>query len=353
MSVTRPLTITIPNFAEDARTQQQYKTSLERRIKAYHAEQEAAVRRSFMQKREALTAEVGAAEMMIASRVDAAQKAMAAYRLRYPNRTAKGRPAKPSFMEWLTSLGRANRLYKAAVDANAAVIEAQTNQRRVAHKLEQIDSELARALTAAEDKAKQTTASEEWLGDLHRDRAMGDLKSRVDAIEHERESYAKRLEAGRVSDDEKRDRTFAEDDIHAVELPLTAVMFYRVDVFGSLVYFILRDLEKRLFALPYDPRLESIVDGVFDIYRVADSYDVRQRIHAESKLPFTILDHFYNCCDKQDIVARAAYREQRAWMKPERTFSATPCSIDLERDIIKLLAEFATTIPSPRAPQII
>jgi hypothetical protein len=290
---------------------------------------------------------------MIASRTEAAQKAMAAYRLRYPNRMQKGRPVKPSFVEWLTSFGRATRLYRDVTEANSAVIEAQTNQRRVAHKLEVIDSELTRALAAAEDKAKQTTASEEWLADLHRDRAMADLKARVDAIEHERDSYAKRLEAGRVSDDEKRDRTFAEQDIHAVELPLTGVMFYRVDAFGSLVYLILRDLEKHLFALPYDPRLESIIDGVFDIYRVADSYDVRQRIHAESKLPFTILDHFYNCNDRQDIVARAAYREQRGWMKAERSYRATPCSMDLERDIIKLLAEFALTIPSPRAPQII
>jgi hypothetical protein len=347
------LTITIPNFAEDARTQQHYKSSLERRIKAFHSEQETAVRRSFTAKKEALTAEVAAAEMMIANRVEAAQKAMAAYRLRYPNRIAKGRAVKPSFIEWLTSFGAATRLYRAVTDANSAVIEAQTNQRRVAHKLELIDSELGRALAAAEDKAKQTTASEEWLADLHRDRAMAELKTRVDAIEHERESYAKRLEAGRVSDDEKRDRTFAEQDIRPVDMPLTAVMFYRIDTYGTLSYFILRNLEKTLFALPYDPRLESIVDGVFDIYRVADSIDVRQRIHEESKLPFTILDHFYHCSDRQDIVARAAYREQRAWMKPERTLNATPCSLDLERDIIKLLAEFAQTIPSPRAPQII
>ena len=353
MSVMRPLTITIPNFAEDARTKSHYRASLDRRIKAFHGEQEAAVRRSFTAKRESLTAELAAAESLIANRADAAQRAMAAYRSRYPNRMVKGRPVKPSFVEWLMSFGRATRLYRGVTDANSAVIEAQTNQRRLAHKYEQIDSELGRALAAAEEKAKQTTASAEWLTEVHHDRAMGELKTQVEAIDHERESYAKRLEAGRVSDDERRDRTFAEDDVHAVELPLTGMMFYRVDTYGELVYFVVRDLEKRLFALPYDPRLEPLVDGVFDVYRVADTFDVRQRIHAESKLPFTTLDHFYNCNDRQDIVARAAYRDQRAWMKPERTFTATPCSIELERDIIKLLADFAQTIPPPRAPQII
>jgi hypothetical protein len=353
VSISRPLTITIPNFAEDARTQQHYKTSLERRIKAYHAEQEAAVRRTFTSKREALTAEIAAAEMMIASRNDAAQKAMAAYRTRYPHRLIKSRPAKPSLVEWMSSFGRASKLYQDAVDANTAVIEAQTNQRRLAHKNETIDAELTRALAAAEDKAKQTTASPEWLAELHHDKAMGDLKARVDAIEDERESYAKRLEAGRVGDDEKRDRRFAEDNIHPVEVPLGGMMFYRVDTFGALSYLIVRDLEKRLFALPYDPRLESIIDGVFDVYRVADAYDVKQRVHADSKLPFTILDHFFVCNDRQEIAARAAYREQRAWMKPARTLAPTPCDTDLEREIIALLVAFSATIPSPRAPQII
>ena len=353
MSVTRPLTITIPNFAEDARAQQQYKSSLERRIKAYHGEQEAAVRRSFTAKKEALTAEVAAAESMIASRTEAAQKAMAAYRLRYPNRTAKGRPAKPSFVEWLLSFGRATRLYRAVTDANSAVIEAQTNQRRLADKDEKLDAELARALNAAVEKAKQITTSPEWINDLHSDRAMADLKARADAVTRERESFAKRLEAGQVPDEELRDRAFAERDIHHLDIPLAGFMFYRVDTFGKLTYFILRDLQKRLYALPYDPRLEAIVDGVFDIYRVADKNDVKQRVHDDSKLPFTILNHFYVCNDNEEVMARAAYRDQRGWMKNPRGFRATPCSDDTEREVIAMLAELATTIPSPRAPQII
>jgi hypothetical protein len=346
---TRP----IPDFAADERAKQQYKTSLERRIKAYHAEQEAAVKRAFNSKRDALVAELGAAEMVIENRQRAASEAMALYRQRYPHRLVKGRAIKPSTMEWLMSFGVATRLHKAVMDANSAVIEAQSNQRRIAHKNEQLDSELGRALAQAEEKAKATTSSDEWLAELHRDKTMHGLKSQVDEIEKERAAFAKRLEAGRVPDTELRDRTFAEKGINALEIPLTGMMFYRVDRFGSLTYFIIRDLEKKLYALPYDPRLETIIDGVFDVYRVADAFDVRQRVHEESKLPFTILDHFYICNDKQDIVARAAYREQRGWMKNERGLPATPPSNDTERDVINLLAEFATTIPSPRAPQII
>jgi hypothetical protein len=346
-------TYAVPNFREDERTQTQYKASLERRVKAYHAEAEAAVRRTFTAKREALTVELAACETMIESRVKGAQAAMAAYRIRYPHRLVKGRPVKPSFVEWLISFGAASRLYRAVADANTAVQEAQTNQRRLAHKNEELDNELGRALAHAAEKAKETTSSAEWLAELHHDKAFGALKQRVDDIDRERERYAKRLESGRVSDEEQRDRKFAQDDVQPVDVPMTGVMFYRIDVFGTSAYYILRDLEKKLFALPYDPRLEYLIDGVFDIYRVGDGFDVRQRVHEESKLPFTILDHFFVCNDRQDIVARAAYREQRAWIRQNRGLPPTPAPREFDRDIIKLLAEFSETIPSPRAPQII
>jgi hypothetical protein len=187
---------------------------------------------------------------------------------------------------------------------------------------------------------------------LHRDNALGALKARVDEIAAERQSFAKRLEARSVSDDELRDRTLAQDDIMPADMPLAGMMFYRIDVFGKSAYFIIRDLEKKLYVLPYDPRLEHLIDGVFDLYRIADRFDVRQRVHEESKLPFTILDHFIACSDRQDIVGRAAYREQRGWIKRHRGLPPTPVTRDMDREIIKLLADFAETIPAPRAPQI-
>jgi hypothetical protein len=342
----------IPNFREDERIQQQYKSSLDRRIKAYHAEAEAEVRRAFAQKREQIIAELKASELMIESRQKAASDAAAAYRTRYPARLVKGRPVRPSFLESLLSFGKASRLYNRVVEANSEVIEAQSNQRRLAHKDEELDNELGRAMNATMEKAKATTASPEWLAEVHRDRAMADLKKRVDEIQAERANYARRLEQNRVSDEEMRDRTFAEQGIEPVDVPLTGIMFYRVLAFGDLAYYVLRDLEKRFFALPYDPRLESIIDGVFDVYRVADGLDVRQRVHSETKVPFTPLDHFFVCCDKQDIVARAAYREQRVWIKENRGLPPTPAPSQMDRDIIKLLADFSETIPPPRAPVI-
>jgi hypothetical protein len=351
MSVAR--SSAIPDFVEDARAIQHYKSSLDRRIKAYVAEQESEVRRAFAAKRETITAELAASASLLAARAEEVQKALAAYRTRFPQRVVKGRAVKPSFVEWLMSFGRASRLYRAVTDANSAVIEAQTTQRRLADKDEQLETELARALNATLEKAKQTTMSPEWIAGLHSDRAMADLKARADAVTRERESFAKRLEAGQVPDEELRDRAFAERGINHIDIPLAGFMFYRVDTFGKLSYFILRDLQKRLYALPYDPRLEAIIDGVFDIYRVADKNDVKQRVHDDSKLPFTILNHFYVCNDNEEVQARAAYRDQRAWMKTPRGFRATPATDDIEREVIALLAELATTIPSPRAPQIV
>jgi hypothetical protein len=343
----------IPDFVEDARAVQHYRSSLDRRIKAYFSDQEAEVRRIFAAKREALTAELAASDLLVAGRVEEVQKALAAYRTRYPKRIVKGRATRPSFLESLFSFGRASGLYRAVTDANSAVIEAQTQQRRVADKNEQLDNELNKAVAAAAEKAKLTTASQEWINEVHSDRAMGDLKKRADAVKAEREAFAKRLEAGQVPDEELRDRSFAEDGVHPVDIPLNGMMFYRVESYGKLNYFILRDLEKRLYALPYDPRLEPIVDGVFDIYRIADTFEVKQRVVADSQLPFTILNHFFTCNNEDEVLARAAYRDQRAAMKNPRAFRATPPAEGVERDVVTLLAEFAPTIPSPRAPQIV
>jgi hypothetical protein len=340
----------VPDFRADEAARAQYAQSLERRIKAYFSEQDDAIRRTFAAKRESLAGEILISEALIADRNEAAQKASAAYRIRYPHRFPKSRPVRPAFFEVVLSFGAASRLFGAIAAANSALIEAQTSHRRFTHKDEELDSDLNRALAHAVDTSKATTASPEWLAALHRDPALGAMKARVDAIEREREDYGQRLKAGRVPDDELRDRAFAELEVRPLEIPLSGMMFYRVDRYGALTYCIVRDLEKRFYALPYDPRLEAIIDGVFDVFRVADRFEVRGRIHAESKLPFTILDHFIACNDRQELIARGAYRDQRVWMKKPRSYAATPPTTDAERELVTLLVDYSETIPSPRAP---
>ncbi len=128
-------------------------------------------------------------------------------------------------------------------------------------------------------------------------------------------------------------------------------MFYRLDVFGQLAYYILRDLKQRLYALPYDPRLDAIADGVFDIYRVGDGWDVRLRVQ-DDKLPFTILHHFI-ACHGGEVAGKEAYRQQRAWMRSRPAARLTAADHSEETQVRDLLMAFAETLPaSPRAPQI-
>jgi hypothetical protein len=305
----------IPDFRADERARQLYAQSLERRIKVYFSDQDATIRRTFAAKREEIAAELVAGEAIIAERHEAAQQAVAAYRLAYPHRFRAGRALKPAFFENLLSFGAAGKRFAAIAAANSALIEAQSNQRRLAYKDEELETEMNRELARVVEKTKETTASMEWLAELHREPAIAALKARVDAIDAERADFALRLKEDRVPDGELRDRAFAELNVRPIEIPLTGMMFYRVDRYGSLTYVIVRDLEKRFYALPYDPRLEAIIDGVFDIYRLADRFEVRQRVHAETKLPFTLVDHFVACNDGQELMGRSDYRDQRVWMK--------------------------------------
>jgi hypothetical protein len=222
----------------------------------------------------------------------------------------------------------------------------------MAEKEERLEVDLKRALAEAERTARESVGTPEWIERLaSEDRDFATLKARVDAIAAERAAYTERLNAGHVSDAERRDRWFAEHDVHPISLPVTGIMFYRIVSFGSLAYFIVRDLKKQLFAIPYDARIEPIINGVFDIYRVGDGFEVRQCLHPD-KLPFTILNHFIACCDGQDMFGREAYRQQRAWMRNRPSVRTMPDDSSVENQVRRLLVSFAPTIPSPMAPQI-
>lgn len=342
----------IPNFRADAKAREEYKTQLERRTRDYIDSAEADVRRTFAIKREALRIEMNAAQMILDSRRAEADAALRNYKARYPHRIKKDRTQRPSFFENLASFGKAGKLHKKALDALHAANDAASNQRRLEHADEQLDADMMRGIARATENAKATVTSEPWLKEAHEKAPLSRHKAKVDEIAKERAAYAERLERGAVSAEEMRDRSFAEHDVNPIDLPLNGLMFYRVDIFKALCYFIIRDVENRFYALPYDPRLESIIDGVFDIYRVGNAYEVRQRVQEESKLPFTLLDHFFACSDGQDIVAREAYRQQRRWMRDRKPASATPSERPIEDETRRLLAEFAVTIPSPRAPDI-
>jgi hypothetical protein len=343
----------IPDFDEDRKIVARYEKTLDRKIKQHGSDQKTDIERAFAIKRDTLNAELNAAQIIIDDRTTAAQKAVSAYKARYPKRVPKNKPMPPPFFESLLSFGAAGKLYRTAVEATRAASEARSTKRKLEHRAETLDSDLAKEIARAEAAAKETIGSPEWLAAIHKDPELATLKKRVDEIAAESEHYANRLKTATVSAMEQRDRSFAEAGVQPIELPLSGIMFYRVATFRELSYFILRDLTKRLYALPYDPRLEHIVDGVFDIYRVGATFEVKLRVREDTRLPFTIYDHFLACAEKDEIMAKDAFRRQRTWMREPRAGLQTTDANPLEAQTRDLLAAFAATLAvSPRAPQI-
>jgi len=114
----------------------------------------------------------------------------------------------------------------------------------------------------------------------------------------------------------------------------------------------LRNLERKLYHLSYDPRLEPLIENVLDVYRLADSFEVRLAKGADGR-PMAVADH-YAANFKDEEVARSEYRRTRTALRVPRTDLAPMTFVDPnEQQLIDLLANFARTIgPGAMAAQL-
>jgi hypothetical protein len=333
---------TVPNFREDDRIQARYKSMLERRIKDFASEHDNSVRRNASAKRDELSEELEEANAEWNRRNEASETAREAYRKAYPLHVKKTRLVEPTVMENMRSLGAAKKLYAAAQEAWRAAEHAASNIRRIEHNENQVDVELQKAIEREPEVVKEVTESEKWLAEIHADEELGSVKAKVDEIVAEREGYAARLAAGKVSNDELRLRAFGEGDVKKFQLPLSQIMFHRIDQFGPDAYFIFRDTRKQLFALPYDQRLENLLGGVYDFIRNGKEFELRKSLQNNSPMPYTLLDHFKKCTDN-DEAAQEAYRQHQEFAREKRTFATVPVNEfdTVETTAIDLFAKFA------------
>jgi hypothetical protein len=189
---------------------------------------------------------------------------------------------------------------------------------------------------------KDVTSSAKWLAEIHDDEEMASVKAKVEEINAERASYAERLAAGTVTNEELRLRAFAEGDIKKFQIPVNGIAFYRIDTFGPDSYFILRDTRKGLSALPYDRRLESILDGVFDFTRTGKEFEIRKSLVPNSPLPLSLLEYFKKI-SANDETAQEAYRQHQDFAREKRMLATTPVHEfeEMEVTAIELFAKFA------------
>jgi hypothetical protein len=315
----------VPNFREDERLQARYTSMLERRIKDFASDHDSSIRRNASAKRDELQEELAEANAEWSRRNEVFETAREAYRKSYPDHVKKTRLVEPSAIENMKSLGSANKLYKAAQEAWRAAESAASNIRRIEHNEPQVDVELHKALERAPDVVKEVTTSEKWLAEIHADEEMASVKARFDEINAERENYAERLAAGRVSNEELRLRAFAEGDVKTFQIPVSGIMFHRIDQFGPDAYFIFKDTRKQLYALPYDRRLESLLDGVYDFVRNGKEFELRKSLQPNSPLPLSQLE-FFKKCSANDEEAQEAYRQHQEFARAKRMLATTPVS---------------------------
>jgi hypothetical protein len=334
----------VPNFREDERNQARYKSMIERRIKDFASEHDNSIRRNASSKRDELQEELEEANAEWNRRTEALETAREAYRKVCPHHVKKTRVVEPSMIENMKSLGAANKLYHAAQDAWKAAENAASNIRRIEHNQPQVEIEMQKALERSPQVVKDVTTSEKWLAEIHQDEELASVKAKVDEVNAERESYAERLAAGRVSNEELRLRTFGEGDVKKFQMPVSGVMFWRIDQFGPDAYLILRDTRKGLSALPYDRRLETILDGVFDFTRNGKEFELRRALLPNSPMPLTLLEHFKKCSDNPEA-AQEAYAAHQEFVREKRALETTPVNEldEMETKAIELLVKFTET----------
>jgi hypothetical protein len=337
-----PLDVAIPNFREDERVLARYESMLQRRIKTFGMEHESSIRRNASIKRDDLREELDRAQAEHERLSEIAAKTREAYRAAFPRHVKKTRLVEPSMMENVRSFGAAKKLYAAAHDAWAAAEHAMSSIRRLEHNESQLDVETQRALERAPQTIKDVTESEKWLAEIHAEDDLANVKSKVDEIVAERDAYAERLAAGRVGDDERRLRSFAQDGIKPIAVPARAIVFLRVERFGASSYLIARDLRKQLYALPYDRRLEPLLDGVYDIDKAENAVTARRSLRENGATLLTVREHFQHCCDNVDAAAQAAYEAHREFIKQPRALAPTSAN-DGEAAAIAALAGCAAS----------
>jgi hypothetical protein len=339
----------IPDFEKDARSLAAYDEARVRYERREASDAAARTRNSFTKKRDAIRAEIAAAASILGERRITAEKALKTYANRYPQRVERNKPMKPSIWESLLSLGSAGRMFNLAVTTAADAVAAQTLRRRKEHDEEELEQQLKRALYLQEDAIKKKFEGPEGLQAFHARPGVGDLFTRVEEIKTERARYAQRLEKGEVPATERRDREFAERKISQLEVPFAALTIVGVARYGDLSYYLLRDLERKVYHLTYDPRLEPLIENVVDVYRLADSFETKLSRGVDGR-PLAVADHYAANFEDAEV-ARSEYRRSRTALRAPRT--DIPPMTSLEPDearLVELLATFARTVgPSAMA----
>lgn len=334
----------IPDFGKDAATIAEYDAAKARFERSEISHAESAVRASYTRKRAGVLAEIAAAANALEERKKLAERALRAYAESYPRHVRGNQIERPGFIEWLFSFGRASRLYNSAARSSQEVVNAQATYRRRQRWEEELENWLRRSIHRVTVELKERAGSQEWLDKFHGRPEVAELWKRVQQIKEEREAYGKRLETGDVPPLEQRDRYLGENKVTPLRPPFDAMMIDDIMNFGDISCWIFQDLSGNKFWLPYDRRLEPLIDSVFDTYRLVD--DLKAKFNrSEDGRRFTPLDHYLRRL-RDETDARVEWRKRTTNLRTQKDIARdSPIDEPDDKKVLDLLASLAATSP--------
>jgi hypothetical protein len=124
------------------------------------------------------------------------------------------------------------------------------------------------ALVVRELEVRKHFKSDSGRIELDANPRLHDLAVKCAAIERERADYRTRLEAGAVTDEERRDRTMAHDGYRYVDGDIRGLhcLHEREVRYGTLRYLMFRDDEEKIWMLEWGLDVLPLTQMRFDIF---------------------------------------------------------------------------------------
>ncbi|MGH7662097.1 MAG: hypothetical protein ACRENA_14425 [Vulcanimicrobiaceae bacterium] len=333
----------VPDFEADAAAIAEYESALRREERVTLAEAEREVRATYHRKRPQLLSEVAASSVALEECRKRSESAVHAYGQRYPDHVHGSQLQRPGFFEALFSFGGASRLYNAAARTVDDTLKAQAAYRRHQRAEQDLEEWLARSLTRAAAEVREKMHGSEFLDKFHAQPDVEPLWKRVQAIREERAAYEQRLAAGEVPPLEQRARFMGENRLLPLRAPSEKVVLESIVTFGDISCWIFVDGAGTKFVLPYDRRLESLIEWAFDTYVMADRIEVKfTRLEDGRRL--SALDQYVSRMDDESD-ARSEWRNRNAMLRVQMDAVGDAFVDDAaDKRLLDLLAALVTAV---------
>jgi hypothetical protein len=270
----------VPNFAADNEVRTQYHAVAKTLLIAAIAGALRRMREEHEFQRLRFEANKRAAEAVLAALERHAHATRSKYARIVPKqRTASGIVRPPTlFFDNLISMGAAEKYYKQALEAANAKREAMVKVRTTGRDLQRHMGKIETALVVHELEVRKYYKTDEGRHELEADPKLEELATQCEAIDLERRDYQTRLAAGSVSDEERRDRTMAQDGYRYLggEVLGLHCLHERELRFGVLRYLMFRDHVDRIWVLEYSPGVLPLTQMRFDILYQNDRYLIQR-----------------------------------------------------------------------------